>query len=265
MAMYNSEKTLVRCLDSLFTQTFTDWELIICDDCSQDNSYQLAQEYANKYDKIILLRNDRNLGAGATRNNCIKRARGKFIAVQDADDESLPTRLEKELYFLNENPEYAIVSVGMIQADEFGDWGKWLPAVKRPTKFSFVFHIPHSHGACMVRKEAFDAVGGYPEGKRYKRGQDYFLFAKMYAAGYYGYNIPEFLYRWYDDSAAYQRRTIKARWNGFFMYKEALVLLKIPFFYRMLAITRMLTRRIVICLLPPLIYHWIHRRKKLNK
>ena len=97
MGIYNCEKYLRASIDSVLSQTFKRWELIMCDDGSIDNTYNIAKEYQEKYpDKIILLKNDKNLGLNQTLNNCLEKAKGKYIARQDGDDVSVKDRLEKE-------------------------------------------------------------------------------------------------------------------------------------------------------------------------
>ncbi|MDK0922904.1 glycosyltransferase family 2 protein, partial [Clostridium perfringens] len=95
MGIYNCEKTLSDCIDSLLNQTYTNWELIMCDDSSTDCTYKIAKRYAEKYNNIILLRNETNKKLSATLNRCLEVAKGEYVARMDADDIALPTRLEK--------------------------------------------------------------------------------------------------------------------------------------------------------------------------
>ena len=125
MGIYNCAATLPEAIDSILTQTFPDWQLVLCDDGSKDNTYTVAKAYQEKFpDKIVLLQNERNMGLNHTLNRCLQAATGEYVARMDGDDISLPPRLEKEVAFLDAHPEYAIVSTPMIFFDESGDWGR---------------------------------------------------------------------------------------------------------------------------------------------
>ena len=84
MGIYNCASTLPEAIDSIIMQTYTDWELILCDDGSLDDTYAVAEEYRCKYpDKIILIKNDRNMGLNYTLNHCLQYVTGKYIARMD--------------------------------------------------------------------------------------------------------------------------------------------------------------------------------------
>ena len=102
MGIYNCAATLPEAIDSILTQTFSDWQLILCDDGSKDNTYTVAKAYQERLpDQIILLQNVRNMGLNYTLNRCLQVTTGEYVARMDGDDISLPTRLEKEAAFLD--------------------------------------------------------------------------------------------------------------------------------------------------------------------
>lgn len=105
LPVYNAAEYLELALNSILTQTYKNFEFIIVDDCSTDGSFKILQEYANKYKKIKLFRNKKNRGVSETVKKAIRQCRGEFIARMDADDVSLPTRLEKQLEYLEQNTE----------------------------------------------------------------------------------------------------------------------------------------------------------------
>lgn len=188
MGIYNCAETLPEAIESILNQTYLNWELIMCDDGSSDDTWKIAIRYAEKYpDKIKILKNESNKGLNYTLNRCLKKATGKYIARMDGDDISMPERLEKEVSFLEEHKEYAIVSTPMIYFDEYGEWGEG-KAIEIPQLKDFVFHPPfHCHAPCMIRKEAYDRVGGYTVDKRLLRYEDCNLWYKLYSKGYRGY------------------------------------------------------------------------------
>ena len=96
LPIYNREKTLPRCLESIRAQTFTEWELIAVDDGSSDGSADLVAGDA----RFRLLRHEKNRGASAARNTALAAAQGEFVALIDSDDEWLPAKLERQLAHL---------------------------------------------------------------------------------------------------------------------------------------------------------------------
>ena len=224
MGIYNCASTLQEALDSLYNQTFQDFEIILCDDGSNDNTYELALDNKSKHDNIILLRNETNLGLNITLNKCLAAAKGEYIARMDGDDISLPTRFEKQVIFLDNHPEYAIVSTPMIHFDEEGEIFRGRVHEGEASKDVFNYGPPFCHAPSMVRKSAFDAVNGYNENSKFLRVEDYNLWMRMYAEGFKGYNLSEHLYMMRDDRNATNRRTFNSRINAIYAhwiaYKE---------------------------------------------
>lgn len=254
MGIYNCAKTLPEAIDSIRAQTCSDWELILCDDGSSDDTYAVAEEYQRKYpDRIILLKNPGNLGLNRTLNHCFQHASGAYIARMDGDDLSLPDRLEKELGFLEAHPEYAIVSCPMIYFDEHGDWGKGR-CVRFPKPMRLLFGTPFCHAPSMVRAEAFREVGGYSEDPRTMRAEDYYLWFCLYAAGYRGVNLPEHLYKMRDDENAYKRRKFKYALNEAYVRVKGYRMLKLPVIGYIFAV-----RPVLVNLLPGWLYRILHR------
>ena len=103
MPVYNSEKYLPDAIQSVFNQTYTDWELIIIDDCSTDSSYNFVKQIAATHPQIIPLQLTTNSGAAVARNLGIDKAGGKYIAFLDADDLWLPEKLNMQVAFMEKN------------------------------------------------------------------------------------------------------------------------------------------------------------------
>ena len=254
MGIYNCATTLPDALDSLLAQTFQEFKVIMCDDGSRDNTYEVAQSYVNKFpEKFVLIKNDKNLGLNQTLNNCLELADTEYIARMDGDDLSLPDRFEKEINFLDSNPEYAIVSGPMIYFDENGEFrrGKGNSEV---TKKNFIKGSPFCHAPCMVRKIAYDKVEGYTVDPKLLRVEDYHLWFKMYAAGYKGYNLKEPVYAMRDDRNAKLRRTWQNRLNEKFVRSIGYKMIGIPWYLRLYRF-----RPIIIGLLPNFIYNYLHK------
>ena len=228
----------------------------MCDDGSTDDTYKVAQSFAQKFpDKIIVIQNDKNEGLNYTLNHCLCYAKGDFIARMDGDDLCSPLRFEKEIKVLLDNPDISIVSTAMEYFDDDGVFGR-CHVNKEPHNIDFVFSTPFCHAPCMVRKEAYDDVSGYSVDNWLMRVEDYHLWIKMYAKGYKGVNIDEVLYSMRDDRNAYKRRKFKYRLNEAYVKLLAVKMLNIPKKYLVFAL-----KPIIVGLLPVCIYNLLHKQK----
>ena len=117
---YNAERFISETIDSILNQTYQDFELLIIDDGSTDNSREILSNYAQKDERIRILYNNGNKGVAYTRNRGIKEARGRYLATMDADDIATPFRLEKEVQYLNEHKWIGAVSGCLYMIDEKG-------------------------------------------------------------------------------------------------------------------------------------------------
>jgi len=100
---YKSEKFISKTIESVLSQTYQNWEMIIVDDCSPDNSNEIIDEYCKKDSRIKLIKLEKNSGPAVARNRAIKEVKGRYIAFLDADDLWKPEKLEKQLLFMKEN------------------------------------------------------------------------------------------------------------------------------------------------------------------
>lgn len=256
MGIYNCEATLAEAIDSIINQTYSGWKLIMCDDGSNDRTYEIAESYREKYpDKIILVKNEINKGLNFTLNHCLKYADTEYVARMDGDDISLPTRLEKEVAFLDQNPEYAIVSTNMIYFDKNGEWGK-SNMLECPQRKDLVRSTPFCHAPCMVRREAYIRVKGYSVDKKLLRAEDYHLWFKMYTEGYKGYNLQEPLYKMRDDRNATQRRKYKYRVNEAYVKWMIVKEFNLPIFSFTYVV-----RPLMVGIIPTCIYEYLHKKR----
>ena len=106
MPTYNRSTTVRRAINSILVQIFSDFEFIIVDDSSTDDTPKILLECASRDERIVILRQEKNQGQAAARNLGVNKARGKYIAFMDDDDVSLPLRFEKQVAFLDNNPKY---------------------------------------------------------------------------------------------------------------------------------------------------------------
>lgn len=214
MGIHNSsDKTILKqAIDSILNQTFTDFEFIICDDGSTDDTFDFLYEYQGKDKRIVLIKNDKNLGLAAALNHCLQYAKGKYIARMDADDISENFRLKKQYFFLEKHPEYGFVGACVKLIDSNGVWGE--RCLKEfPQENDFLFRQPFVHPSILMRKSSYFAVNGYRDIKKTLRTEDYDLFMRLYAMNIKGYNLQEFLLYYREDKVAYKKRKYKYRIN----------------------------------------------------
>lgn len=254
MGIYNCAKTLPEAIDSLLAQTFSDWELILCDDGSADDTVAVAESYRQQFpEKIILLKNERNMGLNYTLNRCLAQASGEFIARMDGDDLCSPDRFEKELRALQAHPDIAVVSTAMTYFDEEGTWAQGT-INPYPQKEDFMRGTPFCHAPCMMRRSVMLEIGGYTDDPKFLRVEDFDLWVKLYAAGYKGMNLAEPLYHMRDDRNAASRRKFRYRINEARVICKAIRLLKLPARNYLRAV-----RPILVGLLPMWLYQKLHK------
>lgn len=105
MSSYNRKDYIKEAIESILNQTYQNFEFIIIDDCSQKETQDVIEQYAKNDERIIFLKNEHNMGQALTRNRGLEIARGEYIAILDDDDISLPTRLEKQVEYMDKNPD----------------------------------------------------------------------------------------------------------------------------------------------------------------
>ena len=186
MSVYNAGKYLNEAIESMLNQTFADFEFIIVNDGSTDTSLQIIESY--KDERIVLI-NQKNTGLAKALNNGIDKSKSNFIARMDADDISLPDRLQKQYDFLINNPEYIAVGSNAIIIDVDGNY---VFSSSRPISDEDVRQklpkTPFYHPSVMFKKNVFAKAGKYCEAM--VKAQDTVLFNRMARYGKF-YNIKE--------------------------------------------------------------------------
>ena len=261
MGIYNCASTLQEALDSLYAQTYQDFEIILCDDGSTDNTYELALENRKHHSNIVLLRNPHNMGLNQTLNNCLEVAQGEYIARMDGDDVCDPTRFEKQMAFLEEHLDLSLVSCPMYLFDKNGIWGR-TQAISFPTTDDVINHSPcFAHAAIIMKADVYRIVGGYTVSDYLIRVEDCHLWFKVYAAGYKGGNLQEALYGMRDDRDATTRRNWKARRNSIYVMFCAYKMFHKPWYsYPTLLVKSAI--EIAKFIMPKSMYEYFHRRSR---
>jgi len=239
MSVFNREKTVARAIDSILAQTFQDFEFIICDDGSSDSSLSILEQYAQKDSRIVILRNEKNLGLPTSLNRCLEIAQGEYVARMDDDDISYPTRFQKEVDFLDDRSEYALVGTSRRTFDEEGVWGIFNDGGVRSSKDVFKGKC-FTHPTIMVRRDVLLEVGCYTNSPWTQKGQDYDLWCKIYEQGYKGYILEEILFDYYEKRDFVRNNSIKKRFGAFLVTLCHRRKLKLPFYYDYFAARKLL-------------------------
>ena len=170
MSVYNDEKRVSKSIESILNQTFQDFEFLILDDCSTDNTYEICNYYAKKNEKIKLMKNHQNLGLTKSLNLLISESNYELIARQDSDDESFKQRLEIQLKIMEKHNLDACTTLATI--DELKGTRPFLSHLF-PKKLIIKYKNPFIHGSLLIKKRALENVGMYDE--KFKFAQDYKL------------------------------------------------------------------------------------------
>lgn len=194
MAVWNGERHLADAIQSILNQTFRDFEYIIIDDGSSDATRAIIARYALHDERITLLYHEHQ-GLTRSLNRGTQEARGAYIARMDADDISLPERLEKEYAYLMQHPDVAVVSCFVHVIDDCGRVaGKHCPPlVTEDIRKRSFFSGQICHPSVMFQADVVRALGGYNEAFRY--AQDYELWLRLMKQHAVA-TIPEFLFLW---------------------------------------------------------------------
>ena len=190
MPVYKTSQYLREAMDSVLSQTFTDFELIVLNDCSPDNAEEILDEY--KDPRIVRYLGKENVGLANVLNVGMQMARGKYIARMDSDDLSMPNRLEVQVDYLERHPDIDLCSCGMTL---FGAKdGKWVrESDPDMVRISTLFFSPILHASSVWRKEAFDKKGLRFE-QEMVPAEDYDLWCRALSGGLRMVNIPDCLY-----------------------------------------------------------------------
>lgn len=221
MAAYNAEETIEAAIRSILLQTHDNFELIICDDASTDNTWCLMRSLADEDSRIRLIRQEKNRGSAVARNRCLLQAQGEYIAIMDADDLCSENRLAVQVSFLEKHREIAFVGLlGEVFHNIPGDCSKCYPYVAKPAAKDFLMTLPFVHASLMFRSTAIGR--GYPEERRALRSEDYAFLMERYAAGLRGENTTDAVYYIREDADTFKRRKYRYRltevgvkWKGF--------------------------------------------------
>jgi len=192
MGTYNRAALLPRAFQSVAEQSFSDWEFIITDDGSTDDTPSVVHKLQNKDSRIVYLRNEENLGISKNYNIALRHTRGIYIAMIDDDDAWIGNdKLEKQMHFLEKNQEYVGCGGGVVVVDLGGkELYRYLkPETDSKIRDYALYSNPMANSTTLFRRKIGEKVGWYDETQRYSGDRDFWL--KMGCEGKL-YNFPNY-------------------------------------------------------------------------
>lgn len=212
MPLHNTEDFVVQSVNSVINQTYSQWELLIIDDCSTDDSVKKVKEFQDVDDRISLFENKINLGAAKTRNYGIKKAKGRFIAFLDSDDQWDSSKLEKQISFMIKN-NYDLTYTYYRHVDETGKFK--MNIVDIPRQLAYKSLLKKNYIGCLTAVYDSNSLGKIYMPDILKR-QDFALWLKILKKVDYAYCYNEILasYTLRGGSVSSNKfKLIKYNWN----------------------------------------------------
>tara|TARA_R110002167_G_scaffold168187_1_gene365821 strand:- start:870 stop:1640 length:771 start_codon:yes stop_codon:yes gene_type:complete len=208
MGVYNAEATIEACIDSVLAQSFHDFEFVICDDGSVDNSLKIIEAYRNMDDRVIVLSNKINMGLAFSLNRCIDESVSDFLIRQDADDISKRERFYKQFYFIKSHLDVSVVGTAVELIESGKVWGK-ISWPEQPRLRGWIHGPQVVHPSCIMRRMDIIEVGKYDVNAL--RVEDLDLWYRLLAANKKIINMSEELYQFTWGRQDYSRKKFKDR------------------------------------------------------
>lgn len=238
MTVYNTERYLIETIESILSQTLSDFEFIIIDDWSTDSSREIIQKYTKEDKRINAIKNERNLWVVINRKKMNELSNTDYVAVIDSDDVALPQRLQKQYDFLKRNPDVAVVWSHIIIIDKDSDERarRKYPITEKDMQYTIFKKSPLAQPSVMMRKSIIVNVWWYD--KNYERAQDYELWTRLVDKWYKIANIDDFLvkYRVFNEQWKFKhlhltlKNTIKIQ-NKYIWKKKYFTLSNMLYFF----------------------------------
>lgn len=209
---YNSSRFISDTIESVLAQSYTNWELLITDDCSTDSTVDIIKSYAKQNHRIKLFIFEQNQGAAASRNNSLKHAKGNYIAFLDSDDTWSPMKIEKQIHFMREHG----CAFSFSYYELMDEKGRLLNRViKTPTSVNYKEYLQNTIIGCLTVMIDQTIVGDFRM-PQIRTSQDMATWLQILKRGYIAYAIPEILaqYRLVNDSNSSKKwRAAKDVWK----------------------------------------------------
>lgn len=214
--VYNAELYIEKTIKSVISQTYSNWELIIVDDCSTDNTMKIVEKYCKIDDRIKLIRHQQNQGVAITRNTALAEAKGQYIAFLDGDDMWLPKKLEKQLSFMENNDYVFTYTAYQKYYSESNEKGK---IIKVPAKMTYKSILYNTAIACLTVMVNREIVGNF-EMPLLNHSEDQCAWQSILKKGYVGYGLNENLALYRVSSNSLTANKMEAAKRQWYVYRN---------------------------------------------
>lgn len=218
MTAYNTSRYLPEALESVIAQTYTNWELLVADDGSKDDSKNIIDAYALKDDRIKPHHNNTNLHYLRTRNALFKKAKGEFITFLDSDDKMAPNRLAVQLQWMESDPALALCGCFVDYMDQHGK-PMMIPREDPPVDHEEILkaipnHNPITGSTIFIKRQVLEEFGGYRDFFHGLCSEDYDLVSRV-VEKYPVQNVPQRLYTYRQFSSSTSRADLDNPYKKF--------------------------------------------------
>lgn len=204
MPAFNAEKTIESAISSVLSQTYCDFELIVVNDCSTDNTEKIINKFKEKDERIVYIKNEQNSGVSYSRNNAIKYAKGEWIAFLDSDDIWITDKLEKQINLIEQNPDVVLVYTASSFITANGEPFLYILHAEEKTNYKTLLRKNLvSCSSVMVKKTIVEEIKMPSD----KMSEDYYVWLKILKKYQYAYGIDEplLVYRLSQNSKSSSR------------------------------------------------------------
>jgi glycosyltransferase involved in cell wall biosynthesis len=258
MPVYNGGFFMGQAIESILKQTYKNFEILIIDDASTDNTWQIMKNYKKLFPKKIkIFRLKKNIGAFGAMNLVIKKAKGEFIAPMDSDDLSHRQRLEKQVDFLQENPEVIVLGTQAWVIDENNEviGKKNYPCNNKEIYQNYAVVHPIVHPSCMIRRSLLPEKNKIYENK-YGVNDDYYTFFKLLNYGKFA-NLPDYLLSYRIHGANSSLQNLKGK---FFNISKIRIMAcrELNYRFSLKAIIIFLAQFLLVMLIPGKIINYVY-------
>ncbi len=227
---FNAEKYISDSISSILKQTFKEWIIIAVDDGSSDSTFDILNSFKTSLkSQFILIKNEKNLGINVSLNKALEKVNTPFFTRQDADDLSLPNRLEILINSLKQNTKYQFVSSRMRSIND-EDLIFPINLKTYPNKSDFIVSLPYCNAPTLFRSLILKKVRFNPSKIYKKRFEDYEFFFQCISNNFYGFNVDDITYLVRQDLNYYSKilpsqRIVEAylKFRIFFKFKISLI------------------------------------------
>ena len=212
---YNSSKFILECIESVLSQTYENWEMIIVDDCSKDNSKEIISELSTKDKRIKPIFLEKNVGAAEARNTAIRQSKGKYVAFLDSDDLWNPKKLEKQLSFMNENEIAFSYTTYQFMSENGEDLSNIISA---PEKMTYHSYLKNTIIGCLTVIIDREKSGEF-EMPNIRSSHDMALWLLIMKRGFSAYGLDENLAKYRVVSSSNTSNKLKAAKEVWYVYR----------------------------------------------